>query len=211
MIFEVRQATTTPNMVWFAVSGEKTIATAISPLEKGHLNIVIDYLDGSQQRLHYNPNEHEKEESIIDKLSFKIFQDEKLVGAIVGKNKRVKGFLQSYPYRVMTIHETNYFLYEVGFGSEGLYLCIYKENELITIVEKELRVVNYKDRYTAYCYDQIELELIMPLILYYDITVYGNIMNSSVRSVQWKRVYTIQKELISKYDPTFIPRIKEID
>lgn len=211
MIFEIQQTKTNFNMVWIAKQENKTIATAISPFEKGQLNIEIDYLDNNKFRLYYNPNDASLGTSFTDRFSFKLLCNEIVVGHIVGKNQKVKGLFQSYSYRIMNFQNTNYYLYEVGFGNDGLYLCIYKENELIAIADKDLKVINYKDHYTVYALNENYLKILLPLIMHYDITAHGDMMEIAVRSVRKKKVNTIQKGLIAKYDPNFIPRIKAMD
>ena len=103
-----------------------------------------------------------------------------------------------------------YFLYEVGFGHKGLYLCIYRGEELIAIADKELTVINYQDKYTVYTKNDEFIQFIMPLIMHYDITKYGDVMDISLRSVKKSVVNTIQKELRAKYDPNFILQIKQL-
>ena len=209
MIFEIQQVKTNFNMVWIAEKEEKSIVTAICPFEKGQLNIMLDYLDKDKFCLSYNPNVSSLGTSLIDRLSFKLMHNEEIVGTIVGKNQKAKGFLQSYPYRVMNYKGVNYYLYEVGFGNDGLYLCIYKEDQLIAIAEKDLEIVNYRDHYTVYALNEEDLKIIMPLVMHYDVTAYGDVMEIAVHSVKKKKVKTIQKELIAKYNPEFISKIEQ--
>lgn len=211
MIFEIQQTKTNFNMVWIAEQEKKSIATVVCPFEKGRLNITFDYMDKDRYCLFFNPYNTSFRTSLLDRLSFKLIHNEGVVGSIVGKTQKVKGFLQSYPYRVMNFQNINYYLYEVGFGSNGLYLCIYKENELIAIAEKDLKVVNFRDHYTVYLLNYNNFKVIMPLLIHYDITEHGDMMEVAVRSVKMKKVNTVQKELIAKYDPTFIPKIKQRD
>lgn len=208
MIFEINQMSTNFNMVWMAETGGKALATAVSPFEIGRFNIEIDYADEYKQQLCFNPKDGKSAE---EKFSFKLYIAQQLAGTIVGRNQKVKGFLQSYFYRVMQIYGENYYLYEVGFGAKGLYLCIYKEDQLIAIVDKPLKVVNYRDKYIVYCLEEDNIKAIFPLVLQYDMTEHGDIAEVSLRSVKVKRVNTIQKELIAKYDPNFIPMIKQRD
>ena len=198
-------------MVWIAEQNGKSIATAICPFEKGQVNIIVDYSDKDRYCLSYNPNDSSRGNSLIDRFSFQVIHDGNMVGTIAGLNKKVKGFLQSYPYRVMKLQNEAYYLYEVGFGNEGLYLCIYRGDELIAIADKDLKVINFRDHYTVYAANECDLKVIMPLMMHYDITAHGDMMEIAVRSVKKKIVNTIQRELIAKYDPTFIPTIKQQD
>ena len=211
MIFRIEQVKTNFNMVWMASQDSNNLCTAISPFEKGSLNIIMDYPNGDKHRLYYNPSDTSYGTSLIDRLTFKLFDGENLIGTVVGQNKKVKGFLQSYPYRVLKIGNEEFFLYEVGFGSKGLFLCIYKGDELIAIADKDLTVINYQDKYTVYTESDEYTSIIMTLIMHYDITAHGDMMEIAVKSVKRKKVNTIQKELIAKYDPNFIAMVKEND
>ena len=208
MIFTVSQVKTNFNMAWIAECDDKAVAGATCPFEKGKLTITIDYDKGVKDKLYYNPNETSNGTSLVDRLSFKLFSGEERIGTVLGRNQKVKGFLQSYPYRVLTIGEKDYYLYEVGFGRKGLYLCFYEEDKLIAIADKNLVVINYRDEYKIYAESDKHIEIIMPLLLHYDMTAHGDMMSISALSVKRKIVNTIQKELIAKYDPEFIPRIK---
>ena len=89
-----------------------------------------------------------------------------------------------------------------------MYLCIYRNEQLIAIVDKALKVVNFKDTYKAYIKNDSDFDIVMLFTIYYDATSYGDVMEIAVLSVKEKRVNTIQKELISKFDQTFIDTIK---
>ena len=139
-----------------------------------------------------------------------MFENNTVVGKLVGRTKKT-GFLKAFAYYEFQYDNNVYYGYEVGFGSKGLYLCIYQEEELIAIVDKKLRVVNYRDVYTAYMLNDEDLKVVVPFVVYYDSVAYGDVMEVAVLSVKEKRVNTIQKELIEKYDSSFIELIKERD
>ena len=208
MIFKIEQMRTNFNMVWMATKDSTNLCTAISPFEKGCLNIMMDYPNGEKHRLYYNPSDTSYGTSLIERLTFKLFDGDNLIGTVSGQNKKVKGFLQSYPFRILKLSHEEFFLYEVGFGNKGLYLCIYKGDELIAIADKDLTVINYQDKYTVYTEKAEYTPIIMTLIMYYDITAHGDMMEISLVSVKKKKVNTIQKELIAKYDSSFIAKIK---
>jgi len=48
-------------------------------------------------------------------------------------------------------------------------------------------------------------------LIYYDITAYGDVMEIALHSTKEKWVNTPYKELIEKYDASFISRIKEME
>ena len=211
MIFKIEQLRTGFNMVWMATKGENTLCTAIVPFEKGRINITVDYSNGEQHRLYYNPSDTSNSSSLIDRMKFRLYSQDELLGSIEGINKKEKGFLQSYTYRFLKIGSDEYFLYEVGFGNKGLYLCIYRGDELIAIVEKALLVKDYQDSYEVYTTSSENIAVIVPLILHYDITAHSDMMEVSLASVKRKKVNTIQKELLKKFDDKFIEKVKAME
>lgn len=211
MIFKIEQLRTGFNMVWIATKDGKNLCTAIAPFEKGCINITMDYFNEEKCRLYYNPTDISNGKSLIDRMKFRLFLQDEEIGSICGRNKKVKGFLQSYTYRSLEIGSDEYFLYEVGFGNKGLYLCIYKGDELIAIAEKALLVKDYQDSYVVYADSDENISFIIPLVLYYDISAHGDMMEISLASVKRKKVNTIQKELINKFDDSFIKKIKETE
>ena len=211
MIFSISQVRTNFDMVWIADCKGKCVCVAKAPFEKGAFNIYLEYPDQEDQHLYYNPDDLRFGDSLLEKHSFKLFMKGQLQGKIMTQNKRMKGFLQSYAYTFLTIGGTTYYLYEVGFGKKGLYLCIYEEEKLIAIVDKELTVRNFQDEYMVYSSSHQYSSVIVPLVLYYDMRSYADLMDVKLSSVKHDRVNTIQKELISEFDPEFIPRIKEMD
>lgn len=211
MIFKVEQAKTNFCMVWIAseLKLDKVICTAIAPFEQGQVVVEMDYDDGEKNRLCYNPSDTTLGIRLMDRLAFKLLdRDTQILGTIRAENQKVDGFLQSYPYRVLQKGDETYFLYEVGFGGKGLFLCIYRGDELIAIAEKELTVRNYKDSYTVYASSADDLKVLVPMIIQYDLTAYGDVMELSVCSAKKTKVKTFQKELLAKYDPDFICRVK---
>lgn len=207
MIFTVFQTRTNFDLVWIAEERSTPVCTCVCPFEKGRVHVSLDYPDNTSNVLVYNPN-GENGHSLTERLSFKLFCNSEIVGTIIGRNKKVKGLFQSYPYRMMTVDSLNiYYLYEIGFGSKGLFLCIYHNDALICTIEKNLTVQNYQDTYTGYLVSRSEIKCVLPLLIHYDLTAHGDIMDISLYSLTRKKVNTVQKELIGKYDQQFIPRI----
>lgn len=207
MIVDIVQTKTNFNMEWRASSNEQEIAIGIAPFIKGKFQVQIDYNKGRKIDLYYNPLDTTWGTKLSDRLSFKIFEDSELIGKLVGATKKI-GLLKSYAYYDASFEGEQYYAYEVGFGSKGLYLCIYKNEELIAIVDKALKVINFKDTYRAYIKNKADFDIVMLFTIYYDATSYGDVMEIAVLSVKEKRVNTIQKELINKFDQSFIDSIK---
>ena len=207
MIVDIVQTKTNFNMEWKANTKGKEIAVGVAPFIKGKFQVQIDYEKGRKIDLYYNPLDTTWGTKMTDRLSFKIFEANELIGKIVGATKKT-GFLKAYAYYDVTFEGKQYYAYEVGFGSKGLYLCIYRDEQLIAIIDKALKVVNFKDTYKAFIKNDSDFDIVILFTIYYDATSYGDVMEIAVLSLKEKRVNTIQKELISKFDQSFIDTIK---
>lgn len=211
MILNIQQIKSNFDMKWLAFDKNEEIFSCVeAPFVTGKFEAKATFYDSNTVNMYYNPYDNSYGTKWADRLSFKFLSNNALVGNVVGKTKKV-GFLKSYPYYEMTFNNETYYGYEVGFGSQGLFLCIYKGDELIAIVDKKLRVINYKDSYTAYIKDESYAIVTVLLVTYYDVITYGDLLQIALFSLSEKRVNTFQKDLIAKYDPDFIPRIKTQD
>lgn len=207
MIVDIVQTKSNFDMKWEVKENGDYIGTCFAPFQNGQFCVQVNFSDSKTTQLYYNPMDTTWGARLSDRLSFKVLREGEKVGSIVGRTKKT-GFLKAYAYYDFQLNGNQYYGYEVGFGRKGLYLCIYRNERLIAIVDKALRVVNYKDTYTAYLESPADLEVVLLFTIYYDATAYGDVMEVAVASVQEKRVNTLQKELIEKFDPTFISRIK---
>lgn len=209
MILFIKQTKANFDMEW-EISDATLSRTAIAkaPFTRGKFEAEIMYDNFKKQMLYFNPQDTTWGKTLKDRLSFKVFVEQNKVGSIVGgETKKVSGFLQSYNYYKFVLENETYYGYEVGFGKKGLYLCIYKGEELISIVQKNLKVVNFKDSYVAYLEDEKYISVVVPFSIYYDVTAYGDVMEWSTLSIKEKRVNTTSKELCSKFDADFINRV----
>ncbi len=197
-------------MSWTVSSGGRQIAKVESPFESGMFRAKIAYESGQTQVLYYNPSDTTWGKKLADRLSFKLFENAEAIGFMVGRTKKT-GFLRAIAYYEFVYYNDTYSVYEVGLGKNGLFLCFYRGEQIVAIVEKELRVVNYRDKYTAYMLDDALFCQVLPFVIYYDVTAYGDVMEHSVYSVKEKRVYTKQKELIEKFDRSFIDAVKKTE
>lgn len=207
MILSIVQTKTNFDMEWNIFSDKQLMAIAKAPFIKGKFEVEIQSAQFPKVSLYFNPSDTTWGNKLTDRLSFKILIGNNKVGSLVGQTQKI-GFLKSYPYYLICYNDDTYYGYEVGFGAKGLYLCIYRNEQLIAIVDKKLRVVNFKDTYTAYLENDDDAMIVSLFVVYYDTTAYGDVMEIAVRSVKERRVNTIQKELIDKYDANFIPKIK---
>ena len=210
MILNVVQTKTSFNMEWVSYLGEDVFSIARSPFEKGRFTINVEFKNAPGLKMYYNPSDTTWGSKLADRMSFKLFEGEEKIGSIVGQSKKV-GFLKACPYYAYEYKGTMYYGYEVGFGRKGLYLCVYEGEKLIAIVDKKLRVVNFKDTYTIYLEDEKYAPVVIPFTLYYDSATYGDVMEIALVSVEQKWVNTIYKELIAKFDPAFIPTVLALE
>ena len=218
MILDIKQTQANFDMEYLVTKpdGER-FADCYSPFEKGRFAVDIDYGDAEpHQKMIYNPSDTTYGSRLRDRLSFKIFDDaDELVGSIIGDTQKT-GFLKAIAYYNINIGGRSYRGYEVGLGEDGLYLCIYDDNDtMIATVKKKMNTVNYKDAYTAYIAngDSTEeyVKAVLPFILYYDITVFADVMERSVATARQTFTNTAQREVREKFDPEFIARVKRED
>lgn len=116
-----------------------------------------------------------------------------------------------YDYFVVDLYDNQYFAYEVGLGEDQHYICIYEKNELVSIIHKNDRIINFKDTYTIYCKDEKLLTMLCIFNLYFDVINYpdhGEIMGEHIESGGF---VTINEELNSKFEPTFIEEVKKLE
>lgn len=99
--------------------------------------------------------------------------------------------------------ERVYKAYEVGFGGKGIYYCLWAENRLVGVISKVTHTAHFESYYTIYCTDEISVEWLAMINLYWDMTRHYLTRSSE----EWHRLDTWQKEIKDKYDPAFIPKI----
>ena len=209
MIAEIVQTKHFKDMEWVFREKGNDIAIAQSPFEVGRFQILFHTGVEEGLRLYFNPSDTSYGRKLENRLSFHIFSGGDRVGYIVG---RVKGrFLKGYSYFEMKYQDTLYQCYEIGMGTKGLYLCIYRGGSLVTTVKKDRTVVDFKDNYMLYLKSEEYFIITSLFTLYYDVTNYGDIMERKVHSSSTTIKFTKNKELLEKYDPLFIQKILESD
>lgn len=122
--------------------------------------------------------------------------------------KKVLFLNTGYQYYELSFPFGTYLVYESGFGGDKHFYSIYKDDTVLAVIHKHSRVVNYLDSYTCYLENREDFFatiiycLFLESVEYYDMSVQGN-------NVDYRAVETAQQELKDKYDPTFIPRIRQ--
>lgn len=147
-----------------------------------------------------------------DRFSFKLMSPSgERLGHIIGRTRKTGRFFGGYIFYELQFKETLYEVYEVGLGKKGLFLCIYEGDTLRAVIEKDLVVVNFRDKYTMYFKDREMLPIAAFFALYYDITKYSNLYESAVYSRREYRVISTNKELLAKFDADFIRQVRELE
>ena len=206
MIAALEQTKTNFDLEYRLSVGGRALCTAAAPFRRGEMTVEFTFAGGESHTLYFNPGDRTWGGSMADRLSFKILEDGALAGRIRGASQRT-GLLRAYPYYEVEYRGRRYEAYEVGLGARGLYLCLYEGERPVAMAAKALTVTDYQDRYTLYLQREELLALTAMVTVYYDLTCYGDLMELSVHSVKEYRRNTVQKELLDKYDPAFIPGV----
>lgn len=211
MIFGIRQTKTGFDMEWQARVGDEDMVCIRAPFSRDRFLAEIQAKDYTQ-RLVFDPSDLSFGNKLKDRLSFRLYEDGKYTGHLVGNTRRErKGLFAAYPYYEYQYRQTQLSGYEVGFGRKGLYLCVYEGGELIAIVDKKLTVTDFKDEYTCYMLETGHYRKVIPFVIYYDTIQYGDVMERAVHAQKKDALNTIQKDLIAKFDRSFIPRVLQQD
>ena len=116
-------------------------------------------------------------------------------------------------YRLWNVFYGNFQFrsYEIGFGNKGIYLVLKSGEQTLAIISKTMKTINFLSGYTVYIEDDAFSCLAITMALYWDIFRYLQSNEAAIRHVEYHRLDTIQKELKSKFDPTFIHKIAEME
>ncbi|MCX4307915.1 MAG: hypothetical protein OSJ69_19195 [Acetatifactor sp.] len=211
MIFDIRQTKTGFDMEWQARVGDQDMVCIRAPFSRDCFLAEIQAKDYSQ-RLVFDPSDLSFGNKLKERLSFRLYEDDKYIGHLVGNTRKErKGLFAAYPYYEYQYREALLSGYEVGFGRKGIYLCVYEGQEQIAVVEKKLSVTDFKDEYICYLLESRQYRKVIPFVIYYDTIQYGDVMERAVHSKKKDALNTIQKDLIAKFDRSFIPRVLEQD
>ncbi len=212
MIYKIKQTKTNFSMQWIVTQGDNLICTVDAPYKGYYFDANITFSNNKQYRMYFNPHDTTYGKKLEDRLSFKIFdQNNNLIGNFVGRTKRTGKLFGGYLYYELNISDTQYIGYEVGRGAEGIALCLYRDDKLLSICDKNTKIINFKDEYSIYCENEEDIYISTLFTIYYDMARFANMQEIKLYSETDNYVVTFNKELKAKYDPEFIPRIKAID
>ena len=123
--------------------------------------------------------------------------------------KKILFFSIGYDYFEYCFNNEFYQIYEVGLGDDQHYFCVYQNNNTVAIIHKKDKVVNFKNMYTIYALDGVNVLAMCALTLYFDCIMAPDYNEYSGYSQIDEAYITTQKELNEKYDATFIAKIIE--
>jgi hypothetical protein len=111
---------------------------------------------------------------------------------------------ERYDYFVLNLNDASYNLYPIGMGKNGNKLPIYKGDKQISLIEKDNTVYNNLDKYHITSIGNEENLVACLFALYIDSLIYSNRGKKVTRSIMKSYNLTTNKELLSKYDESFI-------
>lgn len=209
MILNINQTVNRPKPVYEIVNAEtgKKIADAnANEISKPQLN----FLDGEQYSVELAPKFSKRIDG-KNRLVCDVFLNDNLIGGIfqwLVVQKKILFIPVGYDYYGLAFNDMNFQIFEVGLGGDQHYLCFYKDDKLISIVHKHMRVINNLDTFTAYLEDEEYLSAVCIFTLYLDELDYYNSNEVVVHKESNEEYISSNEELNKKFDPTFIPRIK---
>lgn len=213
MIYDITQTLTNFNLQWIITSRQNKVCVVNAPYNGRYFEAFMIFSNNTRFRLYFNTSDKKFGSSLKDLMSFKIFDDkENLIGRVVGETHKTPGKLfGGYLYYELTLYNSHFVIYEVGRGAEGIALCIYENDKLVAICDKNPRVTNFKDRYKIYTEESKYLYIAALFDIYYDMA-----RNADMREIKLYSdtvTYTVNscKEVASQYDPDFISRIVQQD
>lgn len=207
LIIRVEQQTA--KNISYIISSKQIEGTAFAPFELAKASLTIS-LNGFETIYIY----HKDMDLLMDILSGRI-KTEYSTEEIYDGNKNKIGEIKSYLTKATELEIFGYILqvYSVSLGKKGQYLCFYDGEQIIGIIEKDIKVKNYLDTYTIYVEDAKYANSLIVMCLDYDISNYRKTQTAiftSTRSNQYGPV-TSNPDILNKYDPSFIPRVKSMD
>lgn len=164
-------------------------------LKDGNFKMEIPPLFGSKTR----KNDVLKQEAglcIINGLLCKIYYC----------TKKGSNFINGIYYWELKHCNDVYRFYEVGLKKKGIYLCVYRNDELVAIVSKTMKTRHFSGSYEIYAKNDVSVEILLLFSSYWDITRWMEVESCSVNHV----LNTWQKELKEKHDENFILEIKKM-
>ena len=117
---------------------------------------------------------------------------------------------KAYTYQEFSFKGNTYDMYDVRIRGTGVFYCIYKENKLVAMIERNLTRINWLDNYTIYSLDNIDIEFLCLATAHYDylnfeetVLPQGQVYNKETGDATLE----YRKDILDKYDPEFKNKI----
>lgn len=154
----------------------------------------------------YDYNHYNLNNEIIGKIRY----------IAVSPKKKLFEAPKAYNYQEFTFKGEKFDMYDVRLRGTGMFYCIYKDNKLVAMVERDVNVTNWLDNYMIYSLDEINVEFLCLATAYYDyLNFEERILQENPIGVYNREtgVSTIEyrKDILDKYDPEFKNRIIEME
>lgn len=209
MVYDIKQTKTNFDLQWIVTDKNNTqLCVGFAPYKGTYFNVLINFVNDISYRMYFNASDKTYGSSFKDRMSFKIFDDKSnMIGKFVGETHRTKGKLFSgYTYYKLNMYDSEYIVYEVGRGAKGIALCIYKDNKLIAVCDKNPNVINFKDCYKLYCTEPQYVVIATLFNIYYDLAKNADLREIKLYSETVTYTINSSKEVLDKYDPEFIKK-----
>lgn len=137
-----------------------------------------------------------------------------MIGEIIPKlcvTKKMLFLPVGYEYYSYRLYDKQYEVYESGLGPNKHFYTLYCQGETTGIIQKDDRVVNYRNNYTVYTMNRQEMTAALIYTMFLEAGPnchHGAAIDNLESNVPY---YTRQKELQEKFDPLFLKRVIEAD
>lgn len=211
MIIKFNQVDRQPNPIFKAMVKETIIANGIGATQSNAAKITIqENIYEISDNIHRDKDKNGKTITQVKD----VLKDGEIIGRIypdIVPQKKIWFISIGYDYFVIDLYDKQYFAYEVGLGENQHYVCIYEKDELVAIIHKDDKVINFKDTYTIYFQDEKLLTMLCIFNLYFDCINYPNHGEIMGEHVENGGFITMNQELNSKFDSTFIEKIIDLE
>lgn len=123
-----------------------------------------------------------------------------------------KGFLgikKRYYWWEIKISGKSYQMYRVGLGNNGYYYQLNQGDTVVAMIEKEIVVIDFCDEYDIYIDDAAAEKAALAAVAYIDLSFHNHYLEETARGKEKIIEITKLPEVLEKYDPNFIPRMRK--
>lgn len=116
--------------------------------------------------------------------------------------------LNKYSYMKYTINGNNLYAYQLSHDTKDILCCIYNDNQqMIATISKKTKVENGHARYTIYSCNDDWFKYVSLIAICWTLSFTDS--DGGTLSVTSQHEITVNPELLSKYNPTFIEQVKQ--